>query len=64
MMGFYGITHDGKQSKHSPYDFKLGMCDFLNQVFRIKPADGSLCYSLRSAQILPHPRCVSHWASV
>ena len=28
MMGFYGITHDGKQSKHSPYDFKLGMCDF------------------------------------
>ena len=57
--------HDGKGSQSTPHMILSKECVILkNQVFHIKPADGSLCYSLRATQILWHPRCVSHWDSV
>lgn len=57
--------HDGKGSQSTPHMILSEECViFKNQVFHIKPADGSLCYSLRATQKLWHPRCVSHWDSV
>lgn len=52
--------HDGKGSQSTPHMILSKECVILkNQVFHIKPADGSLCYSLRATDTLASSLCLT-----